>query len=653
VLISPTTLFRGAVAFFLLVKLAWVLLPVFPMGVPRLGDDALVYLWSANSSVVAPQDHRPDIQGIVALRQLDDAPSAALEFARARVTMRTTSISASPLAITMGALLKLRIETKFAFAFFEVLTAVFLSLGLAYFLAIFFGYEGASFALMTLTFALLPNQGIHYLIPSVFVLALALVMWTLVLKQGRLWFAISALSALMLLLHTIGQVYVLVALSLIAGRVIENRRFATQDVVGILALLAGVLIWFAVNWVSGAKSAPTGGMGGVVPTMALANLEALGALIVKFFSSQPILGALSVAGLWVVLRYPSRDRGVSLLTVIVAAALVSTTVVDLPGYPAELPSRILVVIVVIGLGGSGMWFSERMRASDTKGLWFAAVPLLVVATQFPFFYSYFYSNLNGRYQVIDETKFRSQLLSLPDRATILWGDADIQMMTALLLDNGKHKYIPLSMVAVAPALEKTIQDRDSLYVTAPYPERLNGLSTLGWRSLKRRYYGYGFKAYKRLSLNSGEKPIGDFYVRGTRGYLVELSVFVSDPKRKCSVAPFRDASGDADNEWVRVSGCPDAATVELESQDEHLVITGLSFDKPSEKKRWPWGGDGLKIRAEPRDHVTEATVVQFDWRYLFSDSVASELARLLEKIELTDDASGVIWFHAVSKKHYN
>lgn len=39
----------GAILFFVLIKTLWAVTPAYLMGSPRLGDDALVYLWRATA----------------------------------------------------------------------------------------------------------------------------------------------------------------------------------------------------------------------------------------------------------------------------------------------------------------------------------------------------------------------------------------------------------------------------------------------------------------------------------------------------------------------------------------------------------------------------------------------------------------------------
>lgn len=641
-------LYWGVILLFLIVKLVWVMAPTFSMGIPRLGDDALVYLWKGVSSVHSPKEQLPAIQDVIHLRQLKDSPDAALDFERTRVTMRTTGLTSSPLLIATGGLLSLGINQKMAFALMELITSIVLALSIAISVSRLLGKESATLVLILLTFAILPNQGIHYLIPSVFALSLALLLWTSVLKHERAWLTQSLLAVLMLLTHPIGPVYILIALALVLGRVVFNRQITQTALTSVVVLSFSVLLWLGINWLVGTKDPATSGMGGVSLVTVGENLTGLAKVLMQLFSMQAVLGFLLLLGLGVTAIAPGKDPDSRLLITVLLAAFITTVIIDIPGYPGDLPSRILVALVVFSVGVAIKWLLEKLRQFKVTPQWGILVLAVCIASQLPFFVTYFYHNLNMRHQLLDENVLRAELKALPKNATIAWADTDTLMMAALLEGAGRYHFIPLPMVEGTPALRSEMNKAESLYIAAAFPERLNGLSILGWRSLEPRYYGYGFEAYRRVTLLFEAGVMGDFFLRVSGGRADELQLSADGQERMCNVENMV-VNGD-DELWVKVSDCGRSHAIHIESTNTALQITGLSLAEPSGKIRWPWGANGLTLKGEPRNPARGGIEVKFDFPYLFGESVAKELSRNIEHMVPLSDISGVVWLRVNAAK---
>lgn len=621
-----------AVALFVGVKLAWALVPAFVMGAPRLGDDALVYLWSGASSVLEPRLERPAIRDIIRFRQVQDSPSPELEFQRARVTMRTTGVTASPVSLLAGALLHAGVNHRLAFALVESAVAIVLALGIAWCLSQVVGGPAAALTLAVLAFAILPNQGLHYLIGSVFALGCGMLLWATVLKHPRRWLLVLVVAWLMLLTHPIGLVYVLVAAALIAGSALLRRRIEMERIPAMLALAAAVPLWMATSAALGVRAPVTAGMGGFSIGAIAANMAGLVSHVKTLALTQPILLALVLAGLVLAFRRRREDPDVFLLAGVLLGVVVSTVVVDIPGYPGELPSRALVALVV-ACTAAGAAALLRV-AGPSRRRWIAAGLALTILTQLPLFMRYGMDNINSRHQVYDADLLRQEVAALPPTATVVWPDTDLSMMAALLVGADRLRAIPYPMLAGAESLRREAAGVPNLYVATSVPERLSGTSTLWARSLRPRFYGYDFAWYRRVTLRAIGPATLPRFLR-LQGPRADVRVR-SDAGRPCELAPAEV------QDWYRIAGCEGEAVLHIESASSRLRLTGLGVARPDPVRPWPWGEAGLHLRAEPRKGG-EAPELDFSLAYLLGERTAQAFASALGPLQVVSSRSGIVW----------
>jgi hypothetical protein len=628
----------AAIALFVCVKFFWVLAPAHPMGVPRLGDDALVYLWTGASTVFSPKVATPAVRSIEHYRGLSDSPSVALDADRARVAMRTTGVSSSPLALLTGLTLLSGLSQKVAFAVIEALVALALAAGIAYGMAAYYGRAAAAGTLAVLAFALLPNQGLQYLVPSVFVLAAALGLWALALKKDRSEWMMFALALLMLLSHTIGQVYVLAALAMLAGRSLLLRSISRDTLIKCAALVMAVIAWRAANWILEARAPATSGLGGISLEMIPRNLAGLARHLVTLAKTQPLIALLLVAGLWRAMTGWRHNRDSFILVGVLAGVTVTTLAVDIPGYPGELPSRALIALTIACCAASFQWGFALLAPRPGLRKPVLAVLALAVALQVPAFVEQLYANINSRHQLYQDDLLRAEVRRLPDDATVVWVDTDLAMMAGLLEGAERLRFVPYRMLGGQEALRESIAGTKDVYVATSFPERLNGASTIGARTLSKRYYGYGFDLFRRVSLYADAPNALPAYVR-VEGGGGQLEV-QSGTGTRCVLEPAAHASPG----WHKLAGCENALALHFEG-GRQLKITGLSMNQPIDASPWPWGAAGLRIRAEPRDGG-EAAELAFALPNLLGTDLAASLQRHAGTLSVISSESGVIWLRA-------
>ncbi len=634
----------AAAALFLAVKLVWVLVPAAVMGLPRLGDDALVYLWSGVSSVAEPRLDKPAIRDIIQIRQEDASPPPALEHARARATMRTTGVTASPVALLAGGLLHAGVSHKLAFALVEAAIAVFLCFGIAYGVGQLCGQGAAAATLALLAFAILPNQGLHYLIPGVFVLALALVLWVTVLMRPARWLLALIIAIIMLLAHPIGPVCVLVGIALLAGQAIQARRLPSASVMSLAALGTSFPLWLATNAWIGVRAPLTGGLGGFSLAEVPRNIMGLAGHLKTLVLTQPVLFVLLLVGLVLAIRQRRTRPNAFLLAGVLAGVVLTTVAVDVPGYPGELPSRALIALLIVCVGIAGTWLLESFM--PLRRCWLVGTAAIGFAwcTQLPQFLHYGIENINSRHQIYDAAKLRSEIAALPANTTIVWLDSDVALMAGLLEGADRLHAVPYSMLAKPEDLRSWTTSTAPVMLATTAPERLNGMSLVRSWSLRPRFYGFDFRSYSSVLIDAAEATELPRFLRVAGGESRRLSVHAGDGRRCELEQPPSSAA-----QWLRVTGCEGARQLQIESDDRNLRVTGISQLLQATGCAWPWEVSGLRLIAVSRKGG-ESREMSFGYDNLLGVQTARALQSQFGTLTLNSCESGIVWLQAASTR---
>lgn len=430
---SEKKFFYVALVWILLAKVFWIFGPTAAMGIPRLGDDSLVYLWTGASSVVHSQLSSNAIEDIVSIRSLSDNPSPQLEFARARITMRVASVIASPYALLTGVLIDCGIHLKYVTAIMEFLVFLVFLGALIYFGLKRFGYGPSAIVLVILSVALLPNQGIHFLVPSVLTMSLALIMYSLILDRGSV-LVVFVLSVLLLLIHTIAQIYLLLAMLLLMLTAMQRKKIGVDLMAYAIAMALGYVVWILVAKLTGVTFAKTSGMGGVVLDRYLFNLLGFVRLFKDFMVNQPLLVLLLIYGAAVSAKSSFQTK---LLLLTLVAGIFASFLIEIPGYPADLTTRIFVPLSIILFYCAALQIWRKLRIINLRFVSPMVLFLVfVLSAEAKPFFGYFYNNINQRNQIIHENLMRSELAEISKQSNIIWLDSDIQMIYGLLLGGG-------------------------------------------------------------------------------------------------------------------------------------------------------------------------------------------------------------------------
>src|SRR3546814_10825859 len=128
---------------FLIVKVVWAVAPTQIMGLPRLGDDALVYVWSGANSAFASLSDSHAVRAIERLYGSSDPLRQDEQFELDRVSMRVIGSEPSPWWALTGGLISLGLSPTAVFAVLEVLPADTLAVGIDWLLSGLYGPAAA------------------------------------------------------------------------------------------------------------------------------------------------------------------------------------------------------------------------------------------------------------------------------------------------------------------------------------------------------------------------------------------------------------------------------------------------------------------------------------------------------------------------------
>jgi len=227
---------------------ALVNVPLWHHDMPPELDDSLTYvlktkLWEEGLLQASPalEDLRRQLYAPA------DNPEAARQ--KALAGSRIFPFYHPLFSIILIGLNKLGLDPIVAFKAVWSLGPLIFGLSFAYFLAAFFGTGVAGLALVLLAFAVFPDTGLHYVVPSNLAMALAVAIWgRLRSREGQAPWTLALGSLVLMALHPIGAIYslvsVILALLFCEG---HSRRKIYLSITAVISLVALLFIFGAVT----------------------------------------------------------------------------------------------------------------------------------------------------------------------------------------------------------------------------------------------------------------------------------------------------------------------------------------------------------------------------------------------------------------------
>jgi len=346
---------------------ALVNVPLWSRAMPPELDDSVTYvlktkLWEEGLLQTSPalEDLR---------RQLyphADNPEAARQ--KALAGSRIFPFYHPLFSVILMGLNKLGLDPIVAFKTVWSLGPLIFGLAFAYFLAAFFGTGVAGLALVLLAFAVFPDTGLHYVVPSNLAMALAVAIWARLRSRGGQAPWTLALGSLTLVaLHPIGAIYALVSVILaLLFCQSHQRRKICLPIAAVILVVALTFIFGAVTrlpFIPNLLKMPGGHLSlpamcrGAVSSGLKVTLEIVrtaGGLFgsLPIFLAAVVLGLITLAGN---LRRP-------VLTIIYLYLILLAGSLFYPSnHPADLFFRLWIPLAVIlyGLVAQSLAFAGR------------------------------------------------------------------------------------------------------------------------------------------------------------------------------------------------------------------------------------------------------------------------------------------------------
>jgi hypothetical protein len=636
---------RGGLLLFVGARLALVVSAALAMGMPRLGDDAYTYLWKGELFARGYSSQTPAQQDVLALRALDDAPDAALDWQRSRITMRASGAVAPVGDAIYAATRLLPLDAKWKFALVEAGIALVLAVALARFLSTFFGPTAAGLGLVLLAFTVFPNQGLSYFIPSTLTLALGLLAWAEIARPAPRWWLAAMLCVAMPFVHPIGQLYLALILAwpiaVWMGRAgaLPSHALAKLGLIAVVPLALALVLPRVVPMLA---PPPSGNLGGFALGHVVEQVPALGRYLIAVLAASPLLLLVPATAVAVTRAAWLEPRIVALIG-LVLCALGASLLHQLPGYPAELASRILVVLVIVGAGVAGkaatlLWQDRRAGAIAVGvlfGAWIAVGGWFWLAR---------HALEMQRPQIIHDTALRSRLAELPDEVAIVYFEADIGLFASLLQGADRHPAVVLPMLKGSPALTAGLTRHPLQLGLVPVSPGLNVLERKVWTVTAHRF-GFPGHAVRSLRLAVPAAVEGQALWLHLGGRVDGQSVAqrLSYDGGRAEVGTLRLAP--RDDGWMEIVRLEAGLRqVELTLPDADLWVTGIALDAPEPRNFWPWAS-GLELEFAYRGPVRpKRRSMHFAIEALLAEYRAADFAALVDlEHPVVSDDTGLVF----------
>ncbi|MCB0403335.1 MAG: hypothetical protein KDD51_01020 [Bdellovibrionales bacterium] len=626
-----TLLFIGACVFVFFVRAYFIILPAAVMKCPRLGDDSLFYLSKGYGFFTRYGEGSPLRASFKNLLETTQTKNEASLRQRWRISNQITGTLNPMYDLLTGLVLKIGLPVQWSFAVMELCCALLMTVGIAYFLSGLFGVAAAGLASVSLGFAILPNQGLHYFIPSTFTLSLALIGFGYLLRpRTKLGDGILVASSFYFGgLHLISRAYLGLAIAIL-WLVSETPR---RRKIGLtVTFLASAWLWWFLPkhtlFFSPPLASDLGGIAGA------------DSIIENFHVASVMLAATLRKNLWLLLglllllqprEIPRKTR---LTTVLFTSLLLVSLFHVLPRYPAETFSRLLVLIVILGSGLMGSYVVDRVQSSRLR--W----PLAVLVTgalglSMGHWNRTLYSNMNERQSVLDAEALKKTLKSLPSHSSLLYAETEIALRFAMAYGASQFAGLPYPMLAGSDDLSAHFKKASADYTVVPNFEHLNVIDALGIATAQRRRHGFPAQWVQTLEL-SGVLPAHPLlYIENANA---EVEILVQGQRLERVVVPAGFEG------WMALS--------DLGSNPKSLVITlpktglwvsGLRSESQARDIRWPWSTP-LRVRAKGYPEFAFELVYDFSLAGILKHHGAQELIPFEADSKVLSDGSGLVFW---------
>lgn len=651
-LLSGKALFYLGFLVFLLAKLYLIVPTTAALAVPRLGDDALVYLWKGQLALTENAASLPALRDVAMQRHLQDGADQELRWMRSNVAQRTLGTVTPSYNLIANAALALAPDLRWAFALTEFIGLILMAVGMGWLLFELAGPAVAGVALLPMSFAILPNQGIYSFIPGTLALSCSLILWAYLWHSGeraRGW--VVAVAALWILgLHPIAKIYVILAPALYWLRLKQWSAWKTLPMRRItlacgFALGAAMLL---AQLVPALRPPPSEIMGGLdLISGVTANFRAVLGLAWDPIIRLNLLWAFLAIGAYLIAPRASLAWPLGWLVLGTAALLGISLVFWLPGYPAELFSRIWVLFVLFTAAAGARFVLVWWPRQDIFGRLLRGVFGFLIAISMLFWgIKYVPSVMNWRNEVLVEDVVQKQLAAIPSGSTLLYAETTFALQASLLLGGERLGALAYPMLAGTASLARLLEERRPPFMVLPSESRLNSLAEGRSKSFIHRRQGFyaGIVSSFAVERNGGLPLQAISLLAEGSGAPIQWEAF--DPAGN-SIAQGQ-LPWPTGKRWLSFDMPMMVERVQFVLPNETGWILGLGVGTPTTEVLWPWMS-GWSLNYGFRNKGADKNVrIDFSLRALLQRFQAEPLLRYVNTTDpVYSDAGGLVFLKTV------
>jgi len=575
---------QGLILFFL-IKLLLISFGFASKEGPRLGDDALVYLYYAET----PLNARLTEVGPSSLREMAETfgregAGPAEKLMADRVLMRVAGERGTSLLWVHALFDHSKLGFYTSFWLQELLTLIVLTAGLGALLSRMEGLRRLKIGLPMVALAFLPGQGLHFMIPSIMALGFGMLVWAAALSHRIQPIALVLFSMLALLTHGIGMAHVAVAGCLIVLRVLVRQINLNRGFIECGYLVVGFAGYLLLATLFNAKGGVAYDFTRIGLSVIAENLAGLPARYESFLQEDPVSGILFPVGLFfLVSRRSSNTKSwlptdpLKQVALALGVMTLGTHLYIIDGYPSEVPLRFATVLMAIGL----IVFSSELRLQRPfrwNWIWIG-----LLAVYFPlngFVRSV--DNRDQRWPEIERQELAAFINSLAPKEPIFYLDEDFALVSGFIAAGVSRPAVASSLLALDPELARAwVKEFPPSAAISLVPRSFRTERRLAWSLFDQARYGFDLVSGGQVILKSQTPPTSlGFGWQGEAPPVLTL-----DGGAICALTTENDllilsdptCLGALANEGLQLSG--------------RGMLVGLALPGQSNCLSWPWGAE--------------------------------------------------------------
>ena len=377
------------------------------------------------------------------------------------------------------------------------------------------------------------------------------------------------------------------------------------------------------------------------------NLPSAVKLFNSFFVLHNILWIfLILSGLFLFpwIKIPAR---LTLLMIGSIGALMISLFFILPGYPAELFSRLWVLTFIIGTSIGGYYLiSLKKISAKLSRLYIIICSSIFLLSGAWWVIKYVPDSMNSRNEIITEGSIIRNFAKIPYTTSILYAEADITLQTSILLGGDTFGALVYPMLKGTIDLPRLIEKRrPEVLLTLPNPN-LNSLSQAKAKKFLKRLQGLSFEYVKEFNINrENGQPLDKVLLN-----IKNLSL--SDSYISWSAVGQNDEILDHGNlkilnNQTMLNLPTNTKTLRISLPKISAWLIGISFPNNKSGGLWPWNS-GWTLNYELRNKKKNEISIKFSLIDLLKQSDAEDLIDYvnLENPIISDDG-GLIFIRTI------